>query len=337
MTDPLVVLQSLTRVGPETNPYLRQLIAALGDLGDVRVDLFSYRQALLGRYDVFHVHWPEQLVGGHRTVGRIARRLLTAAVVARLRLFRTPVVRTVHNVHRPDGLGRLDHALLTALDRSTTVWVRLNERTDVAGPAVTIPHGHYRDWFTGHDRAAAVPGRISYVGLIRRYKGVERLIEQFRRTRRAGLTLAVSGKPSSEQLRVEVQSLSDADSRITTALAYLDDAALVRAVTEAELVVLPYQHMHNSGMALAALSLDRPVLVPDNPVNRDLRAEVGDGWVLTYRDDLTAGDLDAAMATIASHPGQGQPDLSARDWPAAACRHRDAYRRAILSRRGQDT
>ena len=41
-------------------------------------------------------------------------------------------------------------------------------------------------------------------------------------------------------------------------------------------MVLPYRQMHNSGAVLAALSLDRPVLVPATD-QRGLGAEVGPG------------------------------------------------------------
>ena len=50
--------------------------------------------------------------------------------------------------------------------------------------------------------------------------------------------------------------------------------------------MLPYRHMHNSGAALTALSLDRPVLVPETDVNRDLARETGPGWVVTFAGEL---------------------------------------------------
>ena len=42
-------------------------------------------------------------------------------------------------------------------------------------------HGHYRDWFARYDQPAAVPGRLSYFGLIRRYKGVDVLLQALTR------------------------------------------------------------------------------------------------------------------------------------------------------------
>jgi beta-1,4-mannosyltransferase len=102
----------------------------------------------------------------------------------------------------------------------------------------------------------------------------------------------------------------------------------VRIVTEAEMVVLPYRHMHNSGTVLYALSLGRPVLVPDNEINRALSDEVGPGWVHRFSDTLTGSSLAAAIVALRSAPPVGRPDLSAREWPAGGVGHLEAYRLA---------
>lgn len=113
---------------------------------------------------------------------------------------------------------------------------------------------------------------------------------------------------------------------------FLDDEELVHAMTDAELIVLPYRHMHNSGTALAALSVDRPVLVPDNEVNRALAAEVGSGWVLLFDGALTAETLSNALGSAASRTTR--PDLSAREWSVSRDKHLAAFRRAIALAHG---
>ena len=85
------MLQSTPRPGPRTNPYVSQLHESLRAAG-VDVRPFSWRTALLGRYDVVHLHWPEILLGGSDTVRAAARRALTALFVVRLAVCRTPVV-----------------------------------------------------------------------------------------------------------------------------------------------------------------------------------------------------------------------------------------------------
>jgi glycosyltransferase involved in cell wall biosynthesis len=331
---PLVVMESLTRLRPTTNPYLVQLCESLDRTPGVDLSFFTWRRAVLGRLDVFHVHWPELLVGGHRLSGRIARRLLTAAFLLRVRLTGVAVVRTMHNLERPSDMSRIDLALLGMLDRLTTLTITLNDDTPlpVGHARRTILHGHYRDWFSSYPAPPAIEGRMGYVGLIRRYKGVEQLIEAFRTLDAAGSTLSVAGRPSTKDLETELVALAAEDERIEFHFRFLDDAELVARIAEAQFIVLPYRHMHNSGTALAALSVARPILVPDNEVNRALAVEVGEDWVHLFDGELTDDDLAQVRAAISAGI-EGAPDLSQRDWSTVGAAHSEAFHAAFARRR----
>jgi beta-1,4-mannosyltransferase len=168
-----VVLQSFPRPRPTTNPYLIMLGRALDALPDAHLRTFSRRTALLGRYDVFHVHWPETLVTGRTPLRKLARQAFFVALLLRLRLTRTPLVRTLHNLELPQGISRREVALLRWAERWTSLWIRINESTELSRDAAfeTILHGHYRDWFAARPRRPVIPGRLTFFGLIRRYKG----------------------------------------------------------------------------------------------------------------------------------------------------------------------
>lgn len=327
----LRVLESVTAITSTTNPYLTQLVESLRRLPDVSVQLFSFKAAVLGRYDVLHIHWPEVMFGGHRPLGRLARRILTTLLMVRLSVTGTPVVRTWHNTERPQGISKWDHRLLDAVDKRTTVVIRLNEVTDVPLPVSvrTVPLGHYREWYGSHPAAPAVPGRVAYVGLIRRYKGVEDLVAAFLDVRTPGATLAICGKPSTPELADSIRRQAGNDKRISFRPEFLDDADFVAAVTSATLLVLPFVHMHNSSTVLAALSLDRPVLVPHNEVNRRLADEVGPGWIFLYDESLGAGDIENALSAINAHTPKLRPCLDARTWEFAAKLHVEAFRSAL--------
>lgn len=326
------VLQSFGPPRPTTNPYITMLDEALAATPGLEHVRFSWREALTGRYDAIHLHWPETLLGGRTRWRSAAKRAAFAALLVRLAVRRTAVVRTVHNLELPDA-GRVDRFLLGRVEALATLRVTISAATRLpAGvPTETVLHGHYRDWYGRYPASEPVAGRLAFVGLIRRYKGVEQLLDAFARTDGAlpGLTLTVSGRPSSAALADEVRAAQARDPRIAAHLDFLPDAELVAAVTSAELVVLPYRFMHNSGTVLAALSLGRPVLVPRNAANDLLAAEVGPGWVHTYDGDLTADDLVAALTALRRDPPPAAPDLGAREWDDAGRRHLAAYRRAV--------
>jgi len=334
-TDPpsIRVLETFGTPKVTTNPYIAQLHASLRATPGLTTLTFDYRTALLGKYDVVHAHWPELMVDGHKALGRAARRTLAALTVLRWLVTRTPVVRTLHNVERPQGISWFDHVVLSGIDRATTLDIALNDLTPArAGvPQVTIPHGHYRDWFAVREPSPSVAGRVGYVGLIRRYKGVEDLVEAFKEWDRAGVSLHVAGKPSSSEILDGLRAAAASDDRISIDARFLDEPDFVTAIRASELIVLPYRHMHNSGTALAALSLDRPVLVPENAVNRALAEECGPGWVHTFEGEISADDIERAWND--SRMRGARPDLSRREWAAAGAHHRDAFERAVLEYR----
>src|SRR5699024_8234211 len=101
--------------------------------------------------------------------------------------------------------------------------------------------------------------------------------------------------PLDRDLADRIDRAAVRDARITRRFGFLPDADLVDVITRAQLVVLPYRELHSSGAVLVALSLARPVLVPDGPTTRALRDEVGAGWVHLFSGELDTDDLCAAL------------------------------------------
>jgi beta-1,4-mannosyltransferase len=331
---PVRVLESFKEPGPQTNPYIIQLLESLRADPGVEPLCFSWSVAMLGRYDVFHAHWPESLIqqrGG--AVSTLARRVLYALLLVRLRLLQVPIVRTAHNTELPQGLSRLERLLLRWTERATRLRIVLNDHTPVpdGGAAVLIEHGHYRDWFARYPVAAVRPGRVLFFGKVRRYKNVEGLVRAFvALPDDAGASsLRVVGQVSSPELESTIRSAAGGDPRVELDFTFVEDETLVREVGESALVVLPYPEMHNSGSVLAALSLGRPVLVPDNDFNRDLAREVGEEWVIRYDGDLGPERVAAAAAGSPALTSDGAPDLSGREWSDTGRRHALAFRRAL--------
>ncbi|GAA4359777.1 glycosyltransferase [Angustibacter luteus] len=323
----VVVLQSFGRPRPTTNPYL-QLLARSVPADRVHMLPFSWRTALVGRWDVFHVHWPDVLIRGSGRVRTIGRQLAALALLLRIRVTGAGLVRTVHNVRPHEGGSRLEQLVLGLFDRWTTAQIELGpvRAPQVRAPATLVPHGHYQDWYRGADVPDSVPGRLMYFGLIRPYKGVLPLVGAFRELADPALSLRVAGQVPSPQLRAELELALSSTPSASGLLEHVDDATLAAEVGHAELVVLPYLEMGNSGAALLALSLGRPVLVPASESTRALAAEVGEAWVLTYDGELGPDILRQGLARArAGHDAGATPDLGAREWVAAGRRHADVY------------
>lgn len=329
-----VAVLEITAPPDGTTRYIDQVVTMAHP--SVTFGYFSWKRAFFGRYDVVHVHWPEMLTRrGHTRIRRARGTLLLLLLIAALRLRRIPIVRTLHNIDPHEHGSRVERRVLALLDRATDVFVTINPVTRVArGEPVHIPHGHYRDRFAMHPGHESDDGTLVYAGLIRPYKGVERLIEAFE-----GLPadlahrLRIVGRPT-DDLRKIVDAACLRDPRITARLEFVSDNDLVAELSSAELVCLPYDEMHNSGMALVGLSLDRPVMVPDTPTTRSLSSEVGVGWMHLLDGPLTARRLEQtirANRAVATRRGT-RPVLEDRDWNKVAERYERVFRQAIGER-----
>ena len=319
----------LSTTGPDgTTRYVDQLVAHPDGVEHL---FFGWRRALFGRYDVFHVHWPEALVRSRSRTLRLLRRAATAALLARLRLTRTAVVRTVHNSrpHRAGDSG--EERLVDALDALVDTYVCLNELTVTRpGPErVVIPLGSYHEPFADMPRSDDRAGLL-FFGRIDAYKGVDDLILAFSELVDPTLTLRVVGQPHGD-VTTMVRTAA-ADPRISLALAFVPDRDLALDVTAAELAVLPYRHLENSAVVLVALSLGTPVLARRSPTIELLQEEVGSRWIRLFEGTLDAAVLKDALAWAQEDRPGGPPPMPGRDWSSIGAAHASVYR-ALIERR----
>lgn len=326
---PSRVLHSMPAPGAETR-YANQM-AAVGS-AEFEMLFFTWRSALIGAYDIFHMHWPEHLLGPERGVRAWVRWLGVRALFARLRRRRTPVVYTLHN-HRPH-----DRAVSPRLERMyqelaelTRIEIHLvpEPERETSSAVVQIPHGSYREPFATYPKRTAQPGRVLTFGIIKRYKGITRLLDVFATVRDPSLSLRIVGEPADRTTVAAIDAASERDQRVTARYGFLPDADLVAEVSSAGLVVLPYLEMHSSGAVLVALSLDRPVLIPASPAAECLRNEAGAQWVRVFTPPLTA---DALRDAIAAPWPDGRPNLVSRSWSQVKAAHTHVYRMALESR-----
>jgi beta-1,4-mannosyltransferase len=270
-----------------------------------------------------------------RSALAVIKCILLWAFVVRVKLTRSAIVRTVHNVRPHEPGSRLEKVVLAALDRATTIWVVLNPTTPTPAKAWTrlIPHGHYRDWYA-IPTEQSIRGRILTFGLQRSYKGTGTLIQAFLELKRVEAQLRICGKPATEKDRRDIVQLSEGAPEVSIDLRFLSDDELTLEIAQAEVVVLPYQGIHNSGAALLALSLNRPIVVPKSSATDLLAHEFGRNWVHTYDGPMTAEALEDALTALRSTPREAELDMSTRDWEALARLLEQAYREAIKRVRG---
>ena len=132
-------------------------------------------------------------------------------------------------------------------------------------------------------------------------------------------------------MRAEIERLAHQRADVRLRLEFVPDNDIAEWLAAADLVVLPYRAIENSGTALLALSADRPIVVPDAGAMRTLQRQVGEEWVHTYSGEFTDDVLAAALEWHSARPAVGRPDLDEFDWRRIAERTAAVYR--MVSRR----
>ncbi|MDN4174571.1 hypothetical protein QWY28_16540 [Nocardioides sp. SOB77] len=320
-----VVLFSTGPLKETDNPYLHELVAGLGAHADIRfLDPWT---ALRLRADVVHVHWPHQLVRGATRLRTLVKLLTSTVLLLRVARGRVPVVLTVHNLASHETGSRAERLLARFLDRLVSVRVYLNEAEhNDTSRGVVVLHGSYRPWL---ERTASLDdGRAAYVGgavlfgMLRPYKGIERVVEA---ATAAHVPVLVAGRPVEATYAAELRALADRSPGVELAARHVPDDELVRMIRARDLVVLPYEGMYNSGALLYALAVGRPVLVPRSPANLALQAEVGPAWVALHDPPLTAEVLRDALVAARDAARAGPPPLDRRGWGTGVDLHRRVY------------
>lgn len=334
----IIILESFSKPRPTTNPYLQELVKSFPD--GVRAEYFSWKKALVGRYDVFHVHWPEILVRGSSPAKTAMRCVAFLVVLLRIKFTHVVIVRTVHNVEPHERPHWIQRGLLSLCDRWTTLYISLSDHVPTPSPSrtVIIPLGHFRDWYSDAVReggvAEPVLGRLLNVGLVRPYKGIEGLLNAFRELEDPSVSLRIVGKFMDPDLGALIWQECESDERLSATDDYVDDVQMATEVTSAELVVLPFFKSTNSSSMILALSLDRPVLVPSSPTTEQIAQEVGPGWVQTFDGPLSSDRLLEALISVRGITEGAPPNLSAREWDPIGAMHEQAFARALATRTG---
>jgi beta-1,4-mannosyltransferase len=208
-------------------------------------------------------------------------------------------------------------------------------------PLFVVPHGHYRQLYPntmtraearfalGIDQNAPV---LSFVGQIREYKNVPELITRFRELQDPALRLLVAGRSTSPRLDERLRAVAGGDPRVRLDLRLVPEDEIQVFLNAADLIVLPYRDVLNSGAALLALSFNRPVLAPEAGALPELKDRVGPAWLQMYRGDLTSEILVDALRWARGTPRPPEAPLQAYGWTEVTRATIAAYH-CVLARR----
>jgi glycosyltransferase involved in cell wall biosynthesis len=235
---------------PGIGPRRRRLLRAAEHVPDMR----RYRR-VAEEADLVHYQW--------LPVPALDRRLLPP---------KRPRVYTMH-WRLPEADSRIGGSLTKLLAEMDAVVVHSEHgatrlQADFGVPADrlhVIPHGAF-DYLTRQEDEAPLPEDLRGVdgpvilafGLIRPYKGTDVLLRAFSRIEGAELWIVGMPRMPTEELR----ALADgAPGRVRFIDRFIPDSEIPAFMRRADLVVLPYRNIEQSGVLYSALAFGRPLVL----------------------------------------------------------------------------
>ncbi len=327
-----------------SNPYVAELYQTATEL-DPALDVIDFRPATAWRTkaDVIHVHWPEIAPQSPSLPRAVTKSVLVLATLAVNRLRGGAAVWTSHNLQaHEERHPRLGRWYRQAFDRLIDGVIHLSEQSQQAmadhprlgsKPSAVAPHGRYRaaaDPLPSRAEARAELGLdpdgtvLASVGFIRPYKQIPGLIAALA-DMSVEATLLVAGEPQDAEIEAEVRAAAAGVDGVVLDDRWLTEAELATRIRAADAVVLGYREVNNSGVAILALGLGRPVAVTPAGAMLGLADAVGPDWVASVEVPLTGAQLDR-LAVWAAAAREGEPDLSAFSPDLAAERTLEFYR-----------
>lgn len=304
------------------NPYQKLLYDALRVSGvncsGMSGKGFTFRWLLDNwrTYQYIHFHWLFGIYDLDNTGLTVKKAgiFLTKIIFARIMGYR--VIWTVHNLisHEPTNLkcervlrkitGRMVNHIIVHCNYAKRKVI--DEWRIGSAKIAVIPHGSYIGHYPNNTSREEARKRLGiaadsftflFFGMVRGYKGINRLVESFKDVKKQfpNISLIIAGRPFDGQIKCEIESIA-AEEGISHHLRYILDDEVQYFFNAADVVVLPYQNILTSGGAILALSFGKPVIVPAIGCLPEL---IDDeiGFVYTNGNQLAGKMLEAIKAT----------------------------------------
>jgi len=308
---------------PGFNPYQRLITESIESAGAIVSRIppakwFPLHCAIAAETDILHLDWPHDWYNGKNAVIRF---LKTCMYLQGLRGLRTkPVIWTAHNLIAHDSPNpKREHRMIQKLINQCQGLMVLSEASrklllaeyqipkDVS--IKKIYHGHYIDCYTNQitrkdarKKLGIASSEFVYLlpGTIKPYKGHVEAIDAFRSFSTESDTLLIAGGGDYrfiDELRTLAEkNTSTIRGKVKFLPGFIADEEFQNFYNAADITVLPFRQVLNSGSLLLAMSFGSPVIAPKmGSIPEIAMAEYFFGYSPSSNSESTTANLATAM------------------------------------------
>lgn len=335
-----------------THPYCELLYRALARQGVERRDatgFWVWGRIRPARGAVFHIHWADHYVISGNRVRTLLKISAFTLELLMLRARGVRIVWTVHNLKNHENalpvLDRIGSTILAHLATSLIFHCEAGKRMGLArfrlrdpSKCHVIPHGHFIERYgVGPTRAEAraelglaAEERVYLVfGLIRPYKGLDRLLEVFEKIREPGERLLIVGGLYGSMDRGWPERARKAYPSATLIIEKVPDQRVPLYFRAADVGVFPYRDILTSGAMILAMGYGLPCVAPRAGCIEETLAPEGN-VLFDPEDDASLGRAIETMREKSGRFAEMGAENARRardfDWDEIAERTIEAYR-----------
>lgn len=205
---------------------------------------------------------------------------LLELLVARF-VFRCRIVWTLHNLESHEGLQPALERMVHRILARHCDWIRVLYPSLVEPAARhlrvptakvrSLPEGSYVGYYENHVTGEAARRTLEIdenafvfltLGNVRPYKGIEDYIDVIKRLDYPELRVIIAGPCRLQRLEERIRQKAATDGRIRLDLNFIDESELQIYFNASDVVVLPFEHVSNSGSAILAMGFAKPIIAP---------------------------------------------------------------------------
>ena len=270
----------------EGNPYQILMMHGLARAGHEPVAgapgrFFPFRRSKPVQPDAYHLDWPGSYYLRRDPAASLVQLAAFKAELAWLKASRIPLVWTCHNLAEHDvPHPALDMAAKRALAAvATRLRVFSAEQATLAGQLFRVadakivvqPEGSYVGYYphtkTNAEARAALSlqtgGRVLlHFGNLRPYKGTDLLLAAFFRYALPDDQLVIAGPAHTPAYIAQLARQAGGDSRVFLHPGFVAKEQVQNYFAAADLAVLPFRRITNSGSVILAMGFGLPVVAP---------------------------------------------------------------------------
>lgn len=289
------------KYGNTSNPFLLNINKYLENDKDLAIDEFHLIKPFIRRYDIFHIHWPDYFFV-RSMLYTILRVVYFLFIIGIFKVTNTKIIWTVHNLQPHNNYHpRLYRFVINIFTKSVHSIIVMSEESKrlivekypslVDKKSHLIYHGLYDNYENTVSKEKARKRLkidsdkkvLLFFGRIDEYKNIPKLIDEFSKIENEKFILIIAGKIQNIELETEINSKINSN-RVITFFDFIQDKDVQYFFNAADLIVLPFKNILNSGSAILALSFKKPLLCPNKGSLVEFANIFGNKTIITYEE-----------------------------------------------------